>query len=343
MAWSLFRRSPATLQDLEPAGAADDALTDEAAPSPPRRPGRRRQILALVLSLIAVGWFAIRWLGTADSPPSPPRPPLIAQPGPLAPAPPAPPAQAPAPAAGEAGQAARPAEPAQPAGHERPDFFRPIESAPAAGAADGAWSELARAQHEFALEEQRMRLAEARLKRVRAEAEAREIERNPSRLFKRDEPEAPRLFSQLPRGPVPQPQAAAPPVPAQPQPGARELAQAAPPRPEAPPLRVLMVSGDEEPEALVQSLDGSSGGGLFTVRRGDSFPEFTVVSVDGRGVTVSAQGRGYFYPLGGVAIGARLPAQPAQARPQAAPQAAAPPQAGAGAAGASPAAPPARR
>jgi hypothetical protein len=59
-------------------------------------------------------------------------------------------------------------------------------------------------------------------------------------------------------------------------------------------------------------MDGSGGGGIFTVREGDAFPEFRVIAVDGRGITISVNGRGYFYPVGGVAIGSRAPAVPAQ-------------------------------
>jgi hypothetical protein len=71
---------------------------------------------------------------------------------------------------------------------------------------------------------------------------------------------------------------------------------------------VLLVTEDPEPEALIRASDGAEGGGIFRVRPGDQFPEFTVVRVDSRGMTVSVAGRGYFYPVGGMAIGTQPPA-----------------------------------
>jgi hypothetical protein len=90
---------------------------------------------------------------------------------------------------------------------------------------------------------------------------------------------------------------------------------------EPPSLRVLLVVQQPEPEALVQTLDGSGGGGLLSLRRGDRFLEFTVVAVDSKGLTISAPGRGsHFYPAG-TAIGQPPAAVPAQNAPIAFPPA----------------------
>ena len=74
-------------------------------------------------------------------------------------------------------------------------------------------------------------------------------------------------------------------------------------------------SGSPQPSVrhllrLIESIDGPERGGSFTVRAGERFPLFIVTAIDARGVTIAANGKPYFYPVGGRALGTQ-PATPA--------------------------------
>jgi hypothetical protein len=91
---------------------------------------------------------------------------------------------------------------------------------------------------------------------------------------------------------------------------AAATAPAAAPADLPPQMRVKMVTLEPAPEALIESIDGPERGGSFTVRAGERFPLFIVTAIDARGVTIAANGKPYFYPVGGRALGTQ-PATPA--------------------------------
>jgi len=319
----LFRRPSRDNSELDPeAGpaAGDKEFGPDAEGK--RATGRKRRPLKTILAagILAVGLGALylSWSGSrSDEPVSPRllpqgRPPLTQGPASLqgaltpsvaiAPTPPPSTASAPPP-----GPVASPAEQAQ-----APTFSLPLqrdlrEAAPGAAGqetvpAGGAYNVLAEVSQEATVENLRTQIAELKLKKLKAELEAHELRKNPKRLFKEERPpaepkkEASPLARLSPALPIPGPE----PIPAQPQtqaPPEQPIAPAAPPQ-----LRVRMVTLEPK-EALIEVGDGDSRG-WFKVQEGQKFPDFVVTRITEDGMTISFAGRGFFYPVGGYALGA---------------------------------------
>lgn len=324
----LFRRPPRDSFDLgteeadPPAGGKDSAPDSEGELRPSTRRQQRTLKTILALGIVAVGLGAlyVSWSGTRRDEPVPPRllpqgrPPLTqGGPAPLG-APTAAVANAPTPSASTAvaptpGASAPPTQQAAP-----PTFYGPLQRDPRetaqvapgqeSGLASGSFNVLAQASHEATVENLRSQIAELKLKTLRAELEADELRRNPKRLFKEEQPAAepkkqPSPLERLAR--VPPPMLPIPgPIPAERQAQLPAAQPAAPPA--APQMRVRMVTFEPK-EALIEAGDGDSRG-WFKVQEGQKFPDFVVTNIGEDGVTISFAGRGFFYPVGGYALGA---------------------------------------
>jgi hypothetical protein len=191
---------------------------------------------------------------------------------------------------------------------ERPTFHAPLprdprETSQLSDAEIGPYHMLAQTSHEATMENLRSQIAELKLKKLKAELEADALRKNPGRLFKEEKPsiDLKREASGLERlarvtppslpiqGPIP----------------AERLAPAPTPQPAAPPappqmlVRMVML---EPKEAVIEAGDGDSRG-WFTVREGQTFPDFVVTDIGQHGVTISARGRAFFYPVGASALG----------------------------------------
>lgn len=310
----LFRRPPRDSFELDTEEAAPPVGTEDLGPDAESKlgpsTGRRRRplktILAFGIFAVGLGAFYLSWSGGRSDEPAPPRllpqgaPPLAASASKSSPS--TAPALPPGPGASQAQQA------------QAPTFYLPLQRDPRETAqvaanqesgvpVGGPYSVLALASHEATVENLRSQIAELKLKKLKAELEADELRKNPKRLFKDEKPLAesktePRLLERLARVPplvlpIPGPV----PIPAQPQ------SQAQPAQPAAPPqMRVRMVTLEPK-EALIEAGDGDSRG-WFKVQEGQKFPDFVVINIGEDGVTISFAGRGFFYPVGGYALGA---------------------------------------
>jgi hypothetical protein len=178
------------------------------------------------------------------------------------------------------------------------------------------YNELAEASHEATVENLRAQTAELKLKKLKAELEADELRKNPRRLFKEVQraAEPKKEASSLERRarvptvlPIPGP------IPPERQAEALAAQSAAPPAP--PRMRVRIVTLEPK-EAWIEAGDGDNRG-WFKVQEGQKFPDFVVTTIGEDGVTISFAGRGFFYPVGGYALGApqddRQTAAPARA------------------------------
>ncbi len=320
----LFRRPPRQSFELDPEEAAPSVGAEalgpdaEGARGPSTGRGRRllKPILAFGILAVGLGVLYLSWNGGRSVEPAPPR--LLPQgraplaeepPGPLQGAPPA------------------PLQPAQ-----APTFHQPLQRDPreaaqvAAGQesgvpAGGPYSVLAQASHEATVENLRSQIAELKLKKLKAELEADELRRNPKRLFKDERPPAEpkneaKALERLARVPPPVLPIPGPvPIPAQLQAPAQPVQSPAPPQ-----MRVRMVTLAPK-EALIEAGDGDSRG-WFKVQEGQKFPDFVVTRIGADGVTISFAGRGFFYPVGGSALGA----PPQDSRPAGSRQGSEPPR-----------------
>ena len=157
-------------------------------------------------------------------------------------------------------------------------------------------------EHEATVENLRTQIAELKLKKLKAELEAHELRKNPKRLFKEEKaPTEPKkepspLARLSPALPIPGPE----PIPTQPQAQGQPEQPVAPAAP--PQMRVRMVTLEPK-EALIEAGDGDSRG-WFKVHEGQKFPDFVVTTIGEDGVTIFFAGRGFFYPVGGYALGA---------------------------------------
>ena len=228
---------------------------------------------------------------------------LLTPPVPNVPTPP--PSTAPAP---PPGPVASPGEQAP-----APTFYLPLqrdsrEAAPGAAGQEtdvpggGAYNVLAEISQEATVENLRTQIAELKLKKLKAELEAHELRKNPKRLFKEEKaPTEPKkepspLARLSPALPIPGPE----PIPTQPQAQGQPEQPVAPAAP--PQMRVRMVTLEPK-EALIEAGDGDSRG-WFKVHEGQKFPDFVVTTIGEDGVTIFFAGRGFFYPVGGYALGA---------------------------------------
>jgi hypothetical protein len=330
--------SPAPSAD---AGTADDPLMEPM--TPPRT--HLKPIIATVALLGGLGALYLSWGGGASQDdmrasrllPAD-RSPLAAAPAPAGPGPsgnavavgPAAVPSAPMPAGVAPAPTGAPPPSVGPAAGPAPTFYGPLQRDTPAMPADPSpggrgYQTVADASHDVTIETLRAQVAETRLKKLKAELEEAELKKNPGRLFKSDNKpaEAPlaaleRVSRALPAlGPVPGPPVSGP-VPLAPHPAGAVAAPPTPPPPAAPTMRVRMVSVEPTKEAVVEAGDADNRG-WFTVHEGQRFPDFIVTSITPDGVTISMGGRGFFYPVGGLALGAptgpeRKPAQSAAAR-----------------------------
>ena len=325
----LFRRPPRNSFELDTEDAAppvggeglEPDAEGELRPSTGRRQRPLKTILAFGILSVSLSALYLSWSGGRSDEPVPPRllpqarAPL-AQEGPsLLGAPPPPGASVPTPSPSTApalprGRGAPPAQQAQ-----APTFYLPLQRDPreaaqlAAGQgsgvpAGGPYNVLAQASHEATVENLRAQIAELKLKTLKAELEADQLRKNPKRLFKDEKPAA-----EPKKEPSPLERLARVPPPVLPIPGpipAERQAQALAPQPAAPPappqMRVRMVTLEPK-EALIEAGDGDSRG-WFKVQEGQKFPDFVVTNIGQDGVTISFAGRGFFYPVGGYALGA---------------------------------------
>ena len=314
----LFRRPSRDNFELDPeaAPAADDNQLGTDAEGEPAT-GRKRLALKTILAsgILAVGLGALYlgWSGSrSDEPVSlrllpQGRPPLTqgALTPPVANAPTPPSSTAPAP---PPGPVASPGEQAP-----APTFYLPLqrdsrEAAPGAAGQEtdvpggGAYNVLAEISQEATVENLRTQIAELKLKKLKAELEAHELRKNPKRLFKEEKaPTEPKrepspLARLSPALPIPGPE----PIPTQPQAQGQPEQPVAPAAP--PQMRVRMVTLEPK-EALIEAGDGDSRG-WFKVHEGQKFPDFVVTTIGEDGVTIFFAGRGFFYPVGGYALGA---------------------------------------
>ncbi len=307
---------PAGGEDLEP-----DA-EGELRPSTGRQRRPLKTILAFGIVAVGLGALYLSWSGgRSDESSLPPRllpqgPPPLTQRGPaslqgtpmppVASVPPPPPSTAPA---APRGPVTPPGEQAQ-----APTFYLPLQRDPreatqlAAGGsgvrAGGPYNVLAQASHEATVENLRAQIAELKLKTLKADLEADQLRKNPKRLFKEE-----KLAAEPKKDPSPLERLARVPPPIFPIPGpipAERQAQALGSQPAAPPappqMRVRMVTLEPK-EALIEAGDGDSRG-WFKVQEGQKFPDFVVTTIGESGVTISFAGRGFFYPVGGYALGA---------------------------------------
>src|SRR5207245_2748003 len=134
---------------------------------------------------------------------------------------------------------------------------------------------------------------------------------NPKRLFKEEKaPTEPKkepspLARLSPALPIP----GSEPIPTQPQAQGQPEQPVAPAAP--PQMRVRMVTLEPK-EALIEAGDGNSRG-WFKVQEGQTFPDFVVTRITEDGMTIAFAGRGFFYPVGGYALGAPRQAGSGQA------------------------------
>ena len=317
----LFRRPSRDTFELDP--GTGEAAGDELGPDAEgeRLSGRKRRLLTAILAsgILAVALCALYlgWSGRRSDEPVPPHllpqsgPPLTKSPASLQGALTPPVANAPTPPPSTA-----PAAPPSPSDSleeqaQAPTFYKPLqrdsrEAAPVAAGQEtgvpGPYNVLAEVSHEATVETLRTQIAELKLKKLRAELEARELSRNPKRLFKAERAPAEPKKESSPLARL----SPAPPTPA-PEPIPTQLkAQAQPDQPGAPAappqMRVRMVTLEPR-EALIEAGDGESRG-WFKVQEGQTFPDFIVARITEDGMTISFAGRGFFYPVGGYALGA---------------------------------------
>jgi hypothetical protein len=304
----LFGRPSPDSADLDAEDASLPSESDELADGEGVSSGRRRTLKAIVaIGLVALGLGSL-YLGFMGGHgtdltlprPLPPGRPSQAQPNPTRPSEtPATPSTATV-SASPPDASARATPPA-----ERPTFYAPLPrdsrdaTASVSGPEGGSYQLLAQASHDATMENLRSQIAELKLKKLKAELEADELRKNPKRLFKdeRASGELKRDSAALERlARVPPSLLSTPaPIPAEHQ----AQASAAPTAP--PKMRVRMVTLEPK-EAVIETGDGDSHG-WFTVREGQTFPDFVVTDVRLSGVTISFAGRGYFYPVGGYALG----------------------------------------
>ena len=306
-----FRRPPRDDFELDaeqaaPPDTSEDLAEGELGPStgPPRRP--LKTILAFGIVAIGLGSLYLSWGGGQRNDPAPPRllphggPPL-SQGNPASPS--TPPASAPAPPASTdvappPDARARTTPPA-----ERPTFYAPLSREPAPVASvpeNGPYHVLAQASHEATVENLRSQIAELKLKKLKAELEAAELRKNPRRLFREEKASA---ESKKESSPLERLARVPPPLLPIPGPTPAERQAQEPATPPAPPqMRVRLVMLEPK-EAVIETGYGDSRG-WFTVREGQKFPDFVVTDIGQNGVTISLGGRGFFYPVGGSALGA---------------------------------------
>lgn len=322
----LFRRPPRErfepdTEDTARTASAEDAEAEGQFGVPAGRGRRVKSILALGIVVVGLGALYFSWTGGRRDEPMPPRllpqgdssvvpegraaqvtPPVASSP---ASTPPAPAAVSPRP--------------------QPPTFYLPLEraqheaaqlSASQAGgvSATGPYDVLAQASHEATVENLRAQIAELKLKTLKAELESDLLRKNPRRLFKEDPSAAdakkePSPLDRLAR--VPPPMLAIPgPISPERQALGPAPQLAAPPAP--PQMRVRMVTVQPK-EALIEAGDGDSRG-WFKAREGQKFPDFVVTAIGEDGITISFAGRGFFYPVGGHALGVSQENRPAGSR-----------------------------
>lgn len=293
----LRRRRQPDLADLpqEPGEAPLEEDLDEESAELAERPRRSRTPL-IALGLLGLGLIAFLWSWSGRRPALGPPPRLLHQVQP--------------PGAAES-PASLPA-PNRPQPSAAPTFYQelpasgraePRSAEPPSASAGSAYQALADKQQRVQLAEYQARLAELDLKAARAQAEADEIRKNPKVVLRGLGGPVPPVAPPLPLQPPPplvssQPQPLAPRGPA----GTPAVPMAPLPPPPPPAMRVRMVTLDPRREALIET-----SGAWFTVRPGEQFPQFRVLSVDPSGVVIDTGMQRYFYPVGGTALGARLP------------------------------------
>ncbi|MGH6689139.1 MAG: hypothetical protein ACREF4_00440 [Gammaproteobacteria bacterium] len=325
-----FRRPPRDSFDLDSEGATPPVGGESLGPDAEGKlrpsPGRRQRLLKTLLAfgILAVGLGAVyfswsrgrgdefvlpRLLPQGRTALTQEVPPLQGAPPPVTSEPTSSPSTAPA---LPRGRSAPPTEQAQ-----APTFYMPLPRDPretargAAGQEDSVpggrpYNELTEASHEATVENLRAQTAELKLKKLKAELEADELRKNPRRLFKEEKRAAePKKeanpLERLARVPPPVLPIQGP-IPAERQAQAPAAQPAAPPAP--PQMRVRIITLEPK-EALIEAGDGDNRG-WFKVQDGQKFPDFVVTAIGADGVTISFAGRGFFYPIGGYALGATL-------------------------------------
>lgn len=321
----LFRRPPREGFELDTEDAAPPVGGEEVEPDAEGELGSStgprqhplKPILAFGVVAVGLGALYLGWSGGRSDEPVPPR--LLpqgrasltqegprVQGAPVTSAPTSSPSTAPASPSAQGSTTAPQAQ--------TPTFYLPLQPDPrevsqvAAGQVSsvptgGPYTVLVQASHEATVENLRAQIAELKLKTLRAELEADQLRKNPRRVFKEDRPAAepkkePSALERLAR--VPPPMLPMPgPIPADRQAQVSAAPPAAPPAP--PQMRVRMVTLEPK-EALIEAGDAESRG-WFKVHEGQKFPDFVITTIGEDGVTISFGGRGFFYPVGGSALG----------------------------------------
>ncbi|MFQ5945147.1 MAG: hypothetical protein ACE5NC_02730 [Anaerolineae bacterium] len=295
MKWLKRFRRPRVEFDHDPLAPATGE-TDSEAHEPPAslfRNSRRwpwKPILAVGLLALGLGGLWNQWGGSSQEGPAPPS--LL----PSSTVPESPPGVTQEPASAPEPQPTPSASP--PLASARPAGVESAEPAPAGPPAEEAFAELVQVRHEATIEELRAAIADQRLKRLKAEVQARAIKENPELVLDKRKPDREASVSE-PSVPTPPPARRAIPFAQKSATGGAKpeiLPDAKPPM-----LRVRMVWLEPVPAALLETVHEAERA-RFTVRRGDRFPEFAVVDIDAQGVTLAVGDVRYFYPVGGTAL-----------------------------------------